>query len=82
MTLKADAKATLSSPYRSLANEPFAELLRRIEAEIAEEPRFSVTLPEAQRLWGIDYATTIFLFRHLTERGVLSRTPRGEYIRG
>jgi hypothetical protein len=82
MTVNADVKATLDSPYRSLANEPFAELLRHIEAEIAQEPRFSVTLPAAQRLWGIDYATTIFLFRHLTERGVLSRTPRGEYIRG
>jgi nucleotide-binding universal stress UspA family protein len=30
---------------------------------------------------GIDYATSIFLFRQLTKRGILSRTPRGEYIR-
>jgi hypothetical protein len=81
MTLNVDVKATLDSRYQSLANEPFPDLLRRIEAEIAGKPQFSVTLPEAQRLWGIDYATTIFLFRHLTERGVLSRTPRGEYIR-
>ena len=58
------------------------DLMQRIEAELAEKPRFSVTLPEAQRLWDIDYATTIALFRHLTERGVLSRTPRGEYVRG
>ncbi len=70
-------------PRRSAARsiEPFPELLRRVEAEIVGKPSFSVTLPEAQRLWRIDYASTIFLFRHLTERGILSRTPRGQYIR-
>ena len=82
MDTTANAKDTFGSQHKDAAHETFPELLRRIEAEIVEKPRFSVTLPEAQRLWGIDYATTIFLFRHLTERGVLSRTPRGEYIRG
>jgi hypothetical protein len=82
MTTNTDVKDASTTPHGIAANEPFPELLRRIEAEIVEKPRFSVTLPEAQRLWGIDYATTIFLFRHLTERGIVSRTPRGEYIRG
>ena len=62
-------------------SQAFRDLMQRIEAEITEEPRFSVTLPEAQRLWSIDYATTIALFRHLTERGIVSRTPRGVYVR-
>ena len=82
MNTIATAKDTFGSTHSAVASETFPELLRRIEAEVVAKPRFSVTLPEAQRLWGIDYATTIFLFRHLTERGVLSRTPRGEYIRG
>ena len=82
MNTTANTKDTFGSRHKDGAHETFPEVLRRIEAEIVEKPRFSVTLPEAQRLWGIDYATTIFLFRHLTERGVLSRTPRGEYIRG
>jgi hypothetical protein len=82
MITNTDVKEASTSPHGIAANEPFAELLRRIEAEIVEKPRFGVTLPEAQRLWGIDYATTIFLFRHLTERGIVSRTPRGKYVRG
>jgi Fic family protein len=61
--------------------DSFRELMRRIEGEIAESPRFSVTLPQAKQLWGIDYATSIAVFRRLTERGILHRTPRGDYIR-
>ena len=58
------------------------ELTRRIEAEFREMPGLSVTLPQAQRLWCMDYATSIGIFRLLTDRGVVRRTPRGQYIRG
>ena len=59
----------------------FRELMARIEAEFAEMPGLSVTLPQAQRLWGVDYPTSIAVFRELTDRGVVRRTPRGLYIR-
>ena len=64
------------------ARAAFQDLLRRTEAEIAGEHSFSVTLPEAQSRWSIDYATAIALFRHLTDRGIVSRTPRGVYFGG
>jgi hypothetical protein len=57
------------------------EVIGRIHAEYAEMPGLSVTLPQAQRLWGIDYPTCIAAFRVLTDRGVVRRTPRGQYIR-
>jgi hypothetical protein len=64
------------------ARADFQDLRRRIEDEIASEQGFSVTLPEAQARWSIDYATAIALFRHLTDRGIVTRTPRGVYIGG
>lgn len=57
----------------------FEELVRRIEADMPRST--SVTLPEAERLWGLDYATSIAVFRVLTDRGSLRRTPRGQYVR-
>ena len=70
-----------SSEPKVVINDTFRELISRIEAEFAEMPGLSVTLPQAQRLWGIDYATSIAAFRVLTDRGVVRRTPRGQYIR-
>jgi hypothetical protein len=64
------------------ARADFQDLLRRIQAEIASEHGFRVTLPEAKARWSIDYATAIALFRHLTDRGIVSRAPRGVYIGG
>lgn len=58
------------------------ETMRRIEADYREMPGLNVTLPQAQRLWNIDYPTTIVVFRKLTERGIVRRTPGGQYIRG
>lgn len=67
---------------RAAPEQAFRELRRRIEAEISGEHGFSATLAQAQTRWRIDYATAIALFRHLTDRGIVNRTPRGEYIRG
>jgi hypothetical protein len=68
-------------PQRPSGKDTFRELMRRVEAEFGEMPGLSVTLPQAQRLWGMDYATCIAVFRVLTDRGVVRRTPRGQYIR-
>ncbi len=72
----------VESPESTVAaRDGFRDLTGRIEAEFAEMPGLSLTLPQAQRLWGIDYPTCIAVFRVLTDRGVVRRTPRGQYIR-
>jgi hypothetical protein len=63
------------------ARDGFGDLMARIEAEFAEMPGLNLTLPQAQRLWGIDHSTCIAVFSVLTDRGVVRRTPRGQYTR-
>jgi hypothetical protein len=57
------------------------ELLRRIESEYAEMPGMCVTLPQAQRLWGLDTTTCAFVLLTLVERRILRRTARGTYVK-
>lgn len=57
------------------------DVLRRIEAEYQEMPGMCVTLPQAQRLWGLDTATCSFVLTTLVERRILRRTARGTYVR-
>jgi len=57
------------------------ELLRRIEAEYEEMPGMCVTVPQAQRLWGLDTTTCSFVLMTLVERRILRRTARGTYVR-
>jgi hypothetical protein len=74
-------KETSVLPQKLSGKDTFRELIQRVEAEFVEMPGLSVTLAQAQRLWGMDYATCIAVFRLLTDRGVVRRTPRGQYIR-
>lgn len=57
------------------------DLTRRVQAEYAEMPGLSVTMPQAQRLWDIDQRTCALVFKALIKRRVLKRTPEGRYIR-
>ena len=57
------------------------ELLQRIEAEYREMPALNLTVPQAQRLWGLDSTTCSFVLMTLIARGVLKQTTRGTYIR-
>ena len=57
------------------------ELIRRIESEYKEMPGMCVTLPQAQRLWGLDTTTCSFVLTTLVERRILRRTARGTYVR-
>jgi DNA-binding IclR family transcriptional regulator len=57
------------------------DLLRRIESEYHEMPGMCVTLPQAQRLWGLDTTTCSFVLTTLVERGILRRTAHGTYVR-
>lgn len=56
-------------------------LVEQIQAEYAEMPGLSVTLPQAQRLWAVDQPTCEEVFRRLMFRGVLRRTRKGRFVR-
>ena len=57
------------------------DVTRRVQAEYIEMPGLSVTLPQAQRLLGIDHDTCVVVIRTLVDRGFLKRTPRDTYVR-
>ncbi|HJR60437.1 MAG TPA: hypothetical protein VJ813_13580 [Vicinamibacterales bacterium] len=57
------------------------DLTRRVRAEYGEMPGLSVTMPQAQRLWGIDRPTCALVFKTLVNQGVLRRTVQGRYVR-
>jgi DNA-binding IclR family transcriptional regulator len=62
-------------------SETIRHLTKRVQAEYLEMPGLSVTMPQAQRLLGIDAQTCAVILRTLVVRGFLRRTPRGTYIR-
>lgn len=69
----------LGRPYQS--NAPLNDLLRRIESEYREMPGMCVTAPQAQRLWGLDSPTCLWVLSTLVERRILRRTRRGGYVK-
>jgi hypothetical protein len=58
-----------------------SELLVRIEAEYREMPGLSLTVPQAERLWGLDATTCASVLTVLIERRDLTRTTSGAYLR-
>ena len=57
------------------------ELLLRVEGEYREMPGLSLTVSQAERLWGLDAITCVSVLTALIERRVLTRTTRGTYLR-
>jgi hypothetical protein len=57
------------------------KLLEQIQAEYAEMPGLSVTLPQAQRLWAADRVTCEAAFSRLIGRNVLRKTLKGRFVR-
>jgi hypothetical protein len=78
----------LAEVNRTLRNTPLhtppaiGELLLRIEGEYREMPGLSLTVSQAERLWGLDNSTCAFALRTLVERGVLRQATGGTYLRG
>ena len=60
-------------------NEP---LLTTIQAEFRDTPGLSLTIPQAQRLWGRDKADCKAAFDALLESHFLTRTSSGTFVRG
>jgi hypothetical protein len=55
------------------------ELLRRIAAEYEEMPGMILTARQAQRIFGLREDVCGRVLNILVDRGVLRRTPQGEY---
>jgi hypothetical protein len=56
-------------------------LMEQVRAEYGEMPGLSVTLPQAQRLWGADQPTCEEVFGRLVAKGLLRRTAKGRFVR-
>ena len=61
--------------------ESILHLAQRVEAEYAEMPGLSVTIPQAQRLLAIDRPTCARVFRTLVKQRILRQTAQGTYVR-
>jgi hypothetical protein len=74
-------KVTSTIPDNDRQVATLRDLTRRVQAEYAEMPGLSVTLPQAQRLLGIDRETCVVVIRTLVDRRFLRCTPQGRYVR-
>jgi hypothetical protein len=66
---------------RQRSTPRFDELIVRVRGEYREMPGLSLTLPQAQRLWGLERATCQTLLERLVDARFLRRTRQGRFIR-
>ena len=59
----------------------FRRLVERVRDEYLEMPGLSLTLPQGCRLWVLDEERCRAVFRILSERGFLTRTVDGQFLR-
>ena len=69
-------RADVSAP-----GERIRTFMEQVQAEYAEMPGLSVTLSQAQRLWGVDQTTCEEVFCRLVSGGRLRRTSKGRFVR-
>jgi hypothetical protein len=58
---------------------PAQDIVGRVRAEFTEMPGLTLTVPQAQRLWGLDRSTCEWVIDRLTESGFLVRI-RGDAV--
>lgn len=80
MTTLAEVDRTVRSA-QSCPTPAIRELLLRIEAEYSEMPGLSLTVSQAERLWGLDSSTCASVLTTLIERRVLRQTTSGTFVR-
>jgi hypothetical protein len=78
---KVDEVNGLTSNTDSEETPALLELLQRVEGEYREMPGMSLTVSQAERLWGLDRSTCASVLRTLIERRVLRQTTNGTYVR-
>jgi hypothetical protein len=66
-----------SEPIRAIEDA----LLRRVQGEFLEMPGLRLTQAQAQRLWGLDAASSASLLASLVEAQFLFRTRNGAFMR-
>jgi hypothetical protein len=66
-----------SEPIRAIEDA----LLRRVQGEFLEMPGLRLTQAQAQRLWGLDAASSATLLAALVEAQFLFRTRNGAFMR-
>jgi hypothetical protein len=81
VTRLAEAEGNVRT-IRSRTPLAIRELLLRIEGEYREMPGLSLTVSQAERLWGLDSTTCDFVLTTLIERRILRKTRTGAYLRG
>jgi len=59
---------------------PTEDTIRRVRAEFLEMPGLKLTVPQAQRLWGVDRKTCEGLIEELMASRFLSRTRDGAVV--
>jgi hypothetical protein len=57
------------------------DLISRARGEYLEMPGLSLTVPQAQRLWGLDGVACRQVLQGLIEAGFLKRRADGTYVR-
>jgi Fic family protein len=75
MAVKESARAV------RLRGDLVRDLTRRAQAEYREMPGLSLTLAQAQRLWGIDRQTSEQVLHTLIARGFLRKTTNDRFVR-
>lgn len=60
---------------------PVDTALRRVKSEFMEMPGLRLTMPQAQRLWGLDSESCEALLGALVDARFLSRTRDGAFVR-
>ena len=58
----------------------FDELIVRARGEYREMPGLSLTVPQAQKLWGLDRSTCHTLFERLVDARFVRQTPHGRFV--
>jgi hypothetical protein len=66
---------------RQRSTPGFDELIARVRGEYREMPGLSLTVPQAQRLWGLEAATCQALLERLVETRFLRRAQHGRFVR-
>jgi hypothetical protein len=73
---------TMFSAHHTAERRNDSEMrLERVRGEYLEMPGLSLTLVQAQRLWGIDRDECRLLLDGLVRTGFLRKIGQGEYVR-
>lgn len=66
---------------RQRSTPRFDELIARVRGEYREMPGLSLTVSQAQRLWGLEGATCQALLDRLVDTKFLRRTRHNRFVR-